>query len=119
MTSRQTCRRFKTKNQSETAHELLFQTFASFQQSYNKKTASNYQQLFGHQLRQVYGCSTSAANALMSKFGTLANFMQYLTERDPKASELMLAQMQKEGDKVGRFGPKLAQRLIEVFLGDY
>ncbi len=68
-----------SKTQSRSVEPLLFQKFSDFQSLYGKKNASTYKQLFGHQLRQVHGCSTSAANALMDRFGTTASFMKFLS----------------------------------------
>ena len=43
---------------------------------YGKKSASTFRQLFGHQLRQIHGCSTAIAATLIDRFGTTARFMQ-------------------------------------------
>jgi hypothetical protein len=57
----------------------VYQPFKEFQSMYRKKAAlGTMRQLFGHQLRQVQGCSTSVAATLMNKYGTTARFMQEL-----------------------------------------
>lgn len=65
-----------------------YQSFSEFQSFYGKKAASTNRQLFGHQLRQIQGCSTGAALALMSKYGTTANFMDSLKLMGPTKAEV-------------------------------
>jgi hypothetical protein len=55
-----------------------YQTFPNFQKLYGKKSASTYGELFGHQLRQVSGCSKFAALALMREYGTTNRFVKEL-----------------------------------------
>jgi len=69
-------RRFQ--QQQRAAGEHHYQTFAEFQSLYGKKAAATNRQLFGHQLRQIQGCSTSVALTLMNKYGTTARFMDEL-----------------------------------------
>ena len=68
-------RRFQ-KQLAEGTHQ--YQTFGEFQSMYSKKAAATNRQLFGHQLRQIQGCSTSVALTLMNKYGTTARFMDEL-----------------------------------------
>lgn len=55
-----------------------FQTFRNFQRLWGKRSASDYRQLFGHQLRQIQGCSKYVALALMREYGTTSNFVKQL-----------------------------------------
>lgn len=68
-------RRFQ---QQLAAGDHHYQTFGEFQSLYGKKAAATNRQLFGHQLRQIQGCSTSVALTLMNKYGTTARFMDEL-----------------------------------------
>ena len=57
---------------------VSYQSYSEFQNLYGKKNASTQRQLFGHQLRQIHGCSTSIAVTLMNKYHTTARFMEEL-----------------------------------------
>jgi hypothetical protein len=60
------------------AANSTYQPFKEFQSMYGKKSAATVGQLFGHQLRQIQGCSTSVAVTLMDRYGTTAKFMAEL-----------------------------------------
>jgi hypothetical protein len=65
--------------QREHSDGSVYQPFKEFQAMYRKKAAlGTMRQLFGHQLRQVQGCSTAIAATLMNRYGTTARFMQEL-----------------------------------------
>jgi hypothetical protein len=73
--------------------ESLYQSYADFQATYSKKGASTNGQLFGHQLRQVHGCSTSAAATLMDKYGTTVRFMDEMARLGQFKAEVCLHYM--------------------------
>lgn len=78
---RQVERRFRREHSagsSSSASSCRYQLYAEFQSMYGKKCASTHRQLFGHQLRQISGCSTAVAVTLMNRFGTTARFMDEL-----------------------------------------
>ena len=85
-----------------TSSSPTYQSFAEFQSLYGKKVAGTNKQLFGHQLRQVQGCSTAVAQALMQRYHTTARFideMQLLGTTNAEVSKhsLLLA---SEGDHI-------------------
>eukprot|EP01034_Spumella_vulgaris_P028584 gene28584-35467_t len=95
--------------------DQLYQTFPNFQKLYGKKSASTYGQLFGHQLRQVQGCSKHAALALMREFGTTSNFVSELDRMGKLSATKKIADMLKVGsNREGndrRIGKALAERI--------
>ena len=138
--------------------EDTYQSFAEFQSIYGKKAAATNRQLFGHQLRQIQGCSTSAALMLMNKYGTTARFMDELKLMGPEKAQVKeirthshtkttkffgvrvisysfltivvfavtdihdfqytLANMSNEVTQ-RKLGPKLAQRLCQIYLTNF
>lgn len=70
---RQVVRRFK-----KGACGDQFQTFPNFQKLWGKKTAGNYRQLFGYQLRQIQGCSKYVALPIINRFGSTHNFVKQM-----------------------------------------
>ncbi len=82
-------RRFKLGQCGET-----FQTFPNYQKLWGKRSATTYRQQFGHQVRQVLGCSKFVALALMKEFGTTSNFVQQL-EMMGRSTAIVSAELHK------------------------
>jgi hypothetical protein len=74
------------------AANSTYQPFKEFQSMYGKKSASTVGQLFGHQLRQIQGCSTSVAVTLMDRYGTTARFMAELEALGQAKAEVCRSQ---------------------------
>lgn len=98
---------------------LLYQTYANYQILYGKKSASTLQELFGYQLRQINGCSANSSTAIMTRFQTTANFMNFLHFTDPFRATNILENLSKDGSNKGRIGPKLAQKIRKIYTQEY
>jgi hypothetical protein len=82
---------------------MQYQRLSDFKQLYTKKTAHNYSQLFGHQLRQIHGCSPSVATAMMTRFGTTVGLFRYLEQTPRSAAEVGNVKTERRMQSYGVF----------------
>jgi len=60
----------------------VLQSFSDFQKAWGRRNATTVGELFGMQLRQVPGCSSTVSKAIVDKYGTLYSLMKRINEAE-------------------------------------